>query len=103
MKHLALFAFPLLLLAACTSRPTSESTTAPGDSTSRVTASDSGTTQTPIPPTSARINSLSLSPDSDWKQVKLGDAFTAAKAPETEQPFEEDASHVGYSVEFDNL
>lgn len=103
MKHLALFAFPLLLLAACTSRPTSESTTAPGDSTNRVTASDSGTTQTPIPPTSARISSLSLSSDSDWKQVKLGDAFTAAKAPETEQPFEEDASHVGYSVEFDNL
>jgi hypothetical protein len=103
MRHFALFAFPLLLLAACTSRPTSESTTAPGDSISRVAASDSGATQTPIPPTSARISSLSLSPDFDWKRVKLGDALTAAKAPETDRPFEEDASHVGYSVEFDNL
>ncbi len=106
MKHLALFAFPILLLAACTSRPTTETTNAPGDSTGLSTASaatDSGAAKPAVMPTSARISSLSLSPDFDWKQVKLGDALTAARAPETDRPFEEDISHVGYSVEFDNL
>lgn len=103
MKHVSFFALPVLLLAACTSRPSAE--------TNRVgTAIDSTLTTAPAPssavappPTSARISSLSLSPDSDWKRVKLGDALTAAKAPETDRPFEEDDSHVGYSVEFDNL
>ena len=102
MKHVFFFALPMLLLSACTSRPSAE--------TNRVgTAIDSTLTTAPAtlsaapPPTSARLSSLSLLPDFDWKRVKLGDALSAAKAGETERPFEEDASHVGYSVEFDNL
>lgn len=105
MKHLIFLALPLIFLAACTSRPATESAKTTADSTGSATVLDTTESDTASAATTgtARITSLSLSPGFDWKQVKLGDALTAAKAPETERPFEEDASHVGYSVEFDNL
>ncbi|MBO0934637.1 hypothetical protein [Fibrella aquatilis] len=103
MKHLLLFALPLLLLAACTSRPSGETNTT-GTAIDSALTTATPTADAPVSSVStARISSLSLVPNYDWKQVKLGDALAAAKAPETERPFEEDASHVGYSVEFDNL
>ncbi|MBO0936610.1 hypothetical protein J2I47_08655 [Fibrella sp. HMF5335] len=107
MKHLVLPALVTLLLAACTSRPSTESNRVENrvgtaiDST--LTTVPAAASTTAAPATSARINSLSLTPSYDWKRVNLGDAFAAAKAPETERPFEEDATHVGYSIEFDNL
>ena len=99
MKYLAL---PLLLLSACTSRPSAETNRA-GTAIDSVLTTTSAPASAAVPVSTARISSLSLVPAYDWKQVRLGDALTAAKAPETERPFEEDASHVGYSVEFDNL
>ena len=91
-----------VLLAACNTRPSSDATT----TDSSTAAVDSGTlpSESVAPATlSARLTGIGLTPDHDWRQVSIGDEFTAAKAGETTAPFEQDATHVGYSQEFDNL
>ena len=102
MKHVFFCALPVLLLSACTSRPSAETNRVGMAIDSTLTTAPATLSAAPQP-ISARLSSLSLSPDFDWKRVKLGDALSTAKVGETERPFEEDASHVGYSVEFDNL
>ncbi len=54
-------------------------------------------------PMPTRLADLGLTRDSHWRGVNLGDPFTAVAEHETEKPFEQDASHVGYTVEFKNL
>lgn len=51
----------------------------------------------------ARLAALGLTRDSHWRGVNLGDAFSVVKEKEKGQPFESDARHVGYTVEFPNL
>ncbi|QJD80844.1 hypothetical protein [Spirosoma rhododendri] len=50
-----------------------------------------------------RLADLGLTRDSHWRGVNLGDPFTAVAEHEHEKPFEQDANHVGYTVEFKNL
>ncbi|MFD2574459.1 hypothetical protein ACFSUS_27740 [Spirosoma soli] len=73
-------------------------------------SSDSTTAATesaPAPSTEAtiagRIAELGLTPDSDWRGISLGDEFAKIKTIEKGEPFESDAKHVGYTVEFKNL
>lgn len=85
--------------AACTSRqPTDAANSA--DSAHIDTATTKPSAAIPL---TATLTSLGLTSDHDWRNVNLGDSFTTAKATETTQPFEQDASHIGYTKEFDNL
>lgn len=69
------------------------------DSTANNTA-----TQTPTEITlTERLTGLGLTTDSDWRGINLGDDFSKVKATEKGEPFESDATHTGYTVEFENL
>ena len=101
MKHLFLLGCLVGLTAACTSRQTTDaSTSATIDSSQTAPATMSAPATVAL---TARLTGLGMTTDHDWRKVTLGDAFTAAKATETAQPFEQDAAHVGYSQEFTNL
>lgn len=55
------------------------------------------------PPITGRLAALGLTPDSHWRGVTLGDDFATVKQHEPGPPFEQDARHVGYTLEFKNL
>ncbi|ARK10994.1 hypothetical protein A6C57_12020 [Fibrella sp. ES10-3-2-2] len=98
MKRLFVSVCLIGSLAACTSRQTSDATSTDSASTGTVP------TETPVAATlSPTLTNLGLTSNHDWRQVNLGDDFAAAKATETSAPFEQDAEHIGYSQEFDNL
>jgi len=99
MKRLIVSVCLIGSLAACTSRQTSDATTST-DSASTGTVITETPAAAPLSPT---LTSLGLTSNHDWRQVNLGDDFAAAKATETSAPFEQDAEHVGYSQEFENL
>ena len=99
MKRLLVSLCLIGLVAACTSRQTSDATT----STDSARAESDATQTTTAAPLSTQLTSLGLTTDHDWRRVNLGDDFTAAKSTETAQPFEQDASHIGYTQEFPNL
>lgn len=86
------------LVAACTSRSNTDATNS--TDSARI---DSAATEVPTAPLTATLTSLGLTSDHDWRKVNLGDDFTAARATETTEAFEQDASHIGYTQEFDNL
>lgn len=46
---------------------------------------------------------LGLTTDSDWRGISIGDEFSRVKATEKGEAFENDATHIGYTVEFKNL
>ena len=102
MKKLIYLSFACLIIAgfsACRSRQQPDDQRA-----------NSSTTATPGPavdyasePVTGRLADLSLTRDSHWRGINLGDEFTTVKAKEAGAPFESDAQHVGYSVEFKNL
>ncbi|MBO0952086.1 hypothetical protein [Fibrella forsythiae] len=99
MKRLFVSLFLIGTVAACTSRQSSDATTT-ADS-SRIDSAATETSATvDLTPT---LSSLGLTSDHDWRNVNLGDDFTAAKATEKAEAFEQDASHIGYTQEFDNL
>lgn len=50
-----------------------------------------------------RLAGLGLTPDSHWRGINLGDDFATIKGKEKGEPFERDAQHVGYTVEYPNL
>lgn len=50
-----------------------------------------------------RLTNLGLTPDSHWRGISLGDDFVKIKEVEKGEAFENDAQHVGYTVEFENL
>ena len=52
---------------------------------------------------SGRLADLGLTRDSHWRGINLGDDFVTVKAKEKGEPFESDAQHVGYTVEYPNL
>ena len=54
-------------------------------------------------PITSRLADLGLTRDSHWRGINLGDDFAVVKAKEKGEPFESDAKHVGYTVEFVNL
>lgn len=71
---------------------------------------DSSTAANPSPavdpasePIAGRLADLGLTRNSHWRGVSLGDDFTIVKTKEKGEPFERDAKHVGYTVEFENL
>lgn len=85
------------MLQACQTRTTTDATAV--DST-RIGSTDA-------PPTAVqltdRLTNLGLTTDSDWRGISLGDAFSTVKGKEKGEPFESDAEHAGYTVEFSNL
>lgn len=81
---------------ACQSRQQSDSQ--PTDSTTAsVEAGSSNVTLT------NRLAGLGLTSTSDWRGINLGDDFSKVKTTEKGEAFESDASHVGYTIEFENL
>lgn len=54
-------------------------------------------------PVADRLTRLGLTSDSQWRGLNLGDDFDSVKKTEKGEPFEQDARHVGYAVDFPNL
>ena len=89
----------LVTKAACTSRQNTDAT-----SSSDSARTDSASTEAPAAiPLTTTLTGLGLTSNHDWRKVNLGDEFTVAKATETAEAFEQDATHIGYTQEFDNL
>lgn len=103
MKHRY---FPLLMAGllltqlACQSKKQDSTQTA--DSATVTGNVDPAVDYVPEPMT-PRLAGLGLTRDSHWRGINLGDPFTAVAEHEPGKPFEQDASHVGYTVEFKNL
>ena len=102
MKQIGLLLIICLLLLnqqACRSRQQTDSQ--PADSTASATQT-APSTPADVPIT-GRLAELGLTSDSDWRGINLGDDFAKVKATEKGEAFESNATHVGYTVEFDNL
>lgn len=99
-RLIVVIAFTLLVLTdACRSRQPTD--TQPTDST---TASAPNPAVDNAPKAiSGRLANLGLTRDSHWRGINLGDEFTSVNGKEKGQPFEGDAQHAGYTVEFANL
>lgn len=88
-----------LSLQACNSGQQSKNQAA--DST-RSTA-ESSTPNSSALAITGRLAGLGLTTDSDWRGINLGDDFAKVKTTEKGEAFENDAKHVGYTVEFPTL
>ena len=78
--------------------------------TAAIQTTDSSTATSPGPtvhyspqPITGRLTELGLTRDSHWRGINLGDDFGVVKMKEKGEPFESDAKHIGYTVEFANL
>lgn len=100
MKRLFITLLTLLLLTACESRRPTDTTQVTDTAQTGPAESNSLAATTSLSP---RLQALGLTPGHDWKTVSLGDDFAAVKATAKVEPFEQDAQHVGYSTEFENL
>ncbi|WP_375447016.1 hypothetical protein [uncultured Fibrella sp.] len=101
MKRLFVSLCLIGLAAACTSRQNTDATNSSDSTASRI---ESGTsTKSTVAALTPRLTSIGLTTDHDWRRVSIGDDFYTAKATETTEAFEQDASHIGYTKEFDNL
>ena len=89
--------FSTLIFSACSNRQQTD--TQATDSTT-VSATSESTTDIPI---TEHIANLGLTADSDWRGIKLGDAFANVKGIEKSEPFESDPDHIGYTIELKNL
>ncbi len=87
----------MLVTAACDTKQ--KQTTQTTDSTIAPTVAVTDVSQ----PMSERLTRLGLTSDSHWRGLNLGDAFDSVKKAEKGEPFEQDARHVGYAVDFPNL
>lgn len=102
MKKQVFVTFALLLLSlvtACRSRQQVNNQT-----------TDSATTAAPDPAVdyapeliTGRLADLGLTRDSHWRGINLGDDFAVVNEKEKGEPFESDAQHVGYTLEFQTL
>lgn len=102
MKKLILLSFACLLTAgfsACRSRQ--QAGNQPTDSLA--VSAPTPTVDSAPEPVTGRLADLGLTRDSHWRGINLGDDFATIKAKEPSAPFERDAQHVGYTVEFKNL
>ncbi|MBD2754932.1 hypothetical protein [Spirosoma validum] len=81
---------------ACRSRQQTDSQ--PNDSVA--TSVQAGSSDVQI---TSRLAGLGLTTTSDWRGINLGDDFAKVKTTEKGEAFESDASHVGYTIEFENL
>lgn len=90
----------LLTQLACQSKKQDSTQTA--DSAAVTGKTDPAVDYVPEPMT-PRLADLGLTRDSHWRGINLGDPFTVVAEHESEKPFEQDANHVGYTVEFKNL
>ncbi|GAB3957083.1 hypothetical protein GCM10028805_48820 [Spirosoma harenae] len=102
MKQIAL---PILVfisffsLYACNSKQQRDNQ--PADSTA--ITSETASTETANVSITGHLADLGLTMDSDWRGLNLGDEFAKVKAVEKGEPFESDADHIGYTIEFKNL
>lgn len=85
-----------LVFTACSDQKQSDATATDSTATTR----SSSETSTAI---TGHLADLGLTPDSHWRGINLGDDFTSVKATEKGKPFESDADHIGYTIEFKNL
>lgn len=98
-QYLFLFVSLLMTDAACRSKP---QTTATADSTAASQMDTPETTAKPITLTE-RLTALGVTQTGHWRGISLGDPMTTVATVEKEKPFEQDAAHVGYTLEFSNL
>ena len=92
----------LTLLLTDVSCRSKQQTTATADSTAAAQMDTPETTAKPITLTE-RLTALGLTQTGHWRGISLGDPMTTVASIEKEKPFEQDAKHVGYTLEFPNL
>lgn len=85
-------------LGACQTKKTDQS--ASTDSVARASETTTGSTAEPL---AGHAAELGLTLDSDWRGISLGDDFASVKTKEKGELFENDAQHLGYTVEFPSL
>lgn len=98
LRYLPLF-LSILLLSACRGRQQAAATTA---DSAQTTPQAAEAAPKPVVLTE-RLTALGLTQTGHWRGINLGDPLTTVAAAEKGQPFERDAKHVGYTVEFPNL
>ncbi|MGA0560652.1 hypothetical protein ACO2Q8_28565 [Larkinella sp. VNQ87] len=89
-----------LFVNACQTKQQNAESTSPTDST-EILAERPGTD--PDAPMSDWMKKLAGSDEGLFRGVNLGDAVAVVKEKEEAEPFEEDASHIGYTIEYPNL
>ncbi|MGV3557148.1 hypothetical protein [Larkinella arboricola] len=93
----------LLVLAlffnACQNKQQASEATSPADTT-EISANQSGADQEAP---SDWLEKLVGPEDGMFRGINLGDPVITVKAKENAEPFEEDASHIGYTIEYENL
>jgi hypothetical protein len=101
MSRISLLLVFLLFISlpACTNK---KETAAQSADSATATAPDPAVDYAPEPIT-GHLADLGLTRDSHWRGINLGDDFAVVKAKEKGAPFESDARHIGYTVEFPNL
>lgn len=101
MKRISLLLLLLTLSLyqqACRSRQQANSQAT--DSTSATESASGAAANLTI---SGHLAELGLTPDSHWRGINLGDDFAKVKATEKGESFENDANHIGYTIELTNL
>ncbi|GAB3313248.1 hypothetical protein GCM10027299_00060 [Larkinella ripae] len=103
MKHTfigcALWA-SVLFLNACQTKQHASEATSPVDSTEILTDRNASE---PEPSTSDWLEKLAGPEEGLFRGINLGDGVAVVKQKESADPFEQDATHLGYTIEYENL
>ncbi|MBC8155259.1 MAG: hypothetical protein H7Z72_20405 [Bacteroidetes bacterium] len=98
LRYLSFFLLVWLMSGACRSRQQANTT---ADSTQTATQSTKPAAKSIV--LTERLTALGLTQSGHWRGISLGDSMATVATAEKGQPFEQDATHVGYTIEFPNL
>ncbi|GAB3929686.1 hypothetical protein [Larkinella terrae] len=90
----------VLLLNACQTKQQASEATSPADSAQIVTNPPEANSEVVV---SDWLEKLVGPDDGLFRGVSTGDAVSVVKEKESAEPFEEDAAHVGYTIDYPNL
>lgn len=90
----------VLFLNACQNKQQASEATDPADTTEVITSPSSADEEVAA---SDWLKKLTGPEEGTFRGINLGDGVATVKASESAEPFEEDASHIGYTIEYENL
>lgn len=102
MHKITVLSFLLITLVTVDGCRSRQQTAAATDSTASAGTEPNNVDTEPVELTE-RLSLLGLTQTGHWRGISLGDPMTTVTTKEKEKPFEQDARHVGYTVEFPNL
>ncbi|MFD1144157.1 hypothetical protein ACFQ4C_23735 [Larkinella insperata] len=89
-----------LFFNACQNKQQASEATSPADTTEIINNQTGADSEVAA---SDWLNKLVGPPEGTFRGINLGDGVATVKAKESAEPFEEDAKHVGYTIEYENL